>query len=99
MPQTAMQELINELKIKQKAFDPQYWIGIQYSIERLNSYLGKEKQQIINSHTNGQKSILEIIFDSFGHEKFSKTRNELNSALSGNDNDITAENYYNEQYV
>lgn len=58
-----------------------------------------ERKQIVDAHTNGQIFIIEnVIGKVFPEYDFSETRQEINKALSGSDNDESAEQYYNETF-
>ncbi len=90
--QTAIDWLISELN--NSGIEHLYLV--EESIEQAKEM---ERRQIVFAHTNGQKHIIEnVICEVFPEYAFSETRQEINKALSGNDNDESAEQYYNETF-
>lgn len=90
--QTAIDWLISELN--NSGIEHLYLV--EESIEQAKEM---ERQQIVFAHTNGQKHIIEnVVCIVFPNHDFSNTKEEINKALSGIDNDESAEQYYNETF-
>ena len=90
MSKTALQELIAHMETSMFSTDPIF--------EHAKSLLAKEREQIIQSFHEGQRSIIKNLIEILPNLDFSYTLNEFEKVDSGHEHNEEALAYFNSKY-